>query len=166
MFFDDSWGLGQEKVDVRFHVLIFVGTWASFAMAHRRWRRMRQSRSWGPPASGGPSSNVKSHIVDGEVLTDTRGVDFGPYIRELVQKISESPFLKNRAISSGEEDSTLPRFAIDPEGKVTNLHLDESSHNGPLDRAAWNSIAQVETFPSLPKSFVATISALESYTAC
>jgi TonB family protein len=104
-------------------------------------------------ASSTPNSHPKGQTLGVEVLTDTRGVDFGPYIKQLIQKISESRFPIKTSMRSDEEGSTLLRFTIDSEGKVTNLYLDESSHDGALDHAAWDSIAQAKVFPPLPKSF-------------
>ena len=88
-----------------------------------------------------------------EILTDTQGVDFGPYIKQVVQKISEGSSTKEIGADSDHDRTSVLSFTITPDGKISALHLDESSRDSGLDRAAWQSITQAKTFPSLPKDF-------------
>ena len=88
-----------------------------------------------------------------EILTDTRGVDFGPYIKQVIQKISEGSSTKEIGADSDHDRTSVLSFTITPDGKISALHLDESSRDSGLDRAAWQSITQAKTFPPLPKDF-------------
>jgi TonB family protein len=88
-----------------------------------------------------------------EILTDTRGVDFGPYIKQVIQKISEGSSTKEIGADSDHDRTSVLSFTITPDGKISALHLDESSRDSGVDRAAWQSITQAKTFPPLPKDF-------------
>jgi TonB family protein len=88
-----------------------------------------------------------------EILTDTRGVDFGPYIKQVIQKISEGSSTKEIGADSDHDRTSVISFTITPDGKISALYLDESSRDSGVDRAAWQSITQAKTFPALPKDF-------------
>jgi TonB family protein len=88
-----------------------------------------------------------------EILTDTRGADFGPYIKQVMQKISEGTSTKVIGADSDRDRTSVLSFTITPDGKISALHLDESSRDSGVDRAAWQSITQAKTFPPLPKDF-------------
>jgi TonB family protein len=51
------------------------------------------------------------------------------------------------------EGSTLIRFTINKDGTVSAMHLDDSTHDQAIDRAAWGSITGVGQMPPLPKNF-------------
>jgi TonB family protein len=91
-----------------------------------------------------------------EILTDTMGVDFGPYLTRVVQVVKANwynlmppsvypPILKQGKLSI--------EFVILKDGKVSNMTLHTSSGDVPLDRAAWASITASTPFPPLPKEF-------------
>ncbi len=91
-----------------------------------------------------------------EVLTDTMGVDFGPYITRIVQIVKQNwysimpesvypPIFKKGKLSI--------EFVILKDGKVSGMALRTSSGDVPLDRAAWGSITASTPFPPLPKEF-------------
>ena len=90
-----------------------------------------------------------------EVLSDTQGVDFGPYLRRILGDIkrtwvpllpieTQSPLLK--------QGETLIRFTILPDGRLAAPSLDGSTHDMAIDKAAWNAITGTP-FPPLPKNF-------------
>jgi TonB family protein len=90
-----------------------------------------------------------------EILSDTRGVDFGPYIRQLMQTIRESwiGLLPDEARPPlNKEGVSLIRFTIEPDGKVSRMLIEGSTHDIALDRAAWGAIS-TNKFPALPKAF-------------
>ena len=93
------------------------------------------------------------HFLGVEVLTDTRGVDLAPYIKQVMQTISEGSSGKEIRTDSDHDRSSVLSLTITRDGKISSLHLDESSHDSGLDRAAWQSITQAKTFPPLPKDF-------------
>ena len=90
-----------------------------------------------------------------DVLSDTMGVDFGPYLNKVVREIYNNwiPLIPEEARpplnKSGE---TLIRFTILPNGTVGGMSLDGSTHDEALNRAAWGSV-NGQQFPPLPPEF-------------
>ena len=91
-----------------------------------------------------------------EILTDTQGVDFGPYVRKALGMIKKNwiPLIPEEARPPNSlQGETLIRFSILPDGKISAMHLDGSSQHTNIDRAAWGGIAAVGQFPPLPTEF-------------
>jgi TonB family protein len=109
------------------------------------------------PADANGGSQVQSgvHALSPSVdlLSDTQGVDFQPYMKLILSKIDGqwTPLLPADArLNPGE---TQIRFTINPDGTIAAMHLEGSSQNEALNRAAWGSITGVGHFPALPKDF-------------
>ena len=105
--------------------------------------------------SGAPQSapNQRSGV---EILTDTQGVDFGPYIKTALATIKKNwlPLIPEEARPpANAQGETLIRFTITPDGKISAMHLDQSSQHDNIDRAAWGAITGVGQFPPLPTEF-------------
>lgn len=91
-----------------------------------------------------------------EVLSDTQGVDFGPYLRRILGDIRRTwiPLIPEEARPPlNKQGETLIRFTILPDGRIGAMHLDGSTHDQAIDRAAWGGIVGVGQFPPLPASF-------------
>jgi TonB family protein len=105
-----------------------------------------------------PSSQFSSDQLSGkqgipmEVLTDTQGVDFTPYIRQLTQTTAKAYLAATPIPAGNDKRTTILSFSVNREGKLTKLHLDQSSRDGALDRAAWQSVQKLDGFP-LPAAF-------------
>jgi outer membrane biosynthesis protein TonB len=91
-----------------------------------------------------------------EVLSDTEGVDFGPYLNRVLQTI------KNNWYAQIPESARAPIFkrgklsivfAIKKDGEVDGMRLEASSGDTPLDRGAWGGITLSSPFPPLPPEF-------------
>lgn len=91
-----------------------------------------------------------------EILSDTRGVDFMPYLRDaledvrlrwlpVVPRVARAPRLKQGTVTI--------QFAIMRDGQVSKLRVDRSSGNRRMDRAAFNSVRASSPFPPLPPEF-------------
>jgi len=91
-----------------------------------------------------------------EVLSDTQGVDFGPYLSRVLQSIkvnwytlvpeeARPPLLKHGKVAI--------RFLITPDGKVAGLKVELPSGDIPLDRAAYGGITASDPFSPLPHEF-------------
>ena len=93
-----------------------------------------------------------------EVLSDTMGVDFEPYLRRVVNDVRMNwyslipdsalpPFLKKGKV--------MIEFVIEPNGNVAGMHVVEGNSSGDvaLDRAAWGGITKSNPFQPLPKEF-------------
>src|SRR5207244_3375441 len=91
-----------------------------------------------------------------DVLSDTMGVDFGPYlsrvlhdVREnwynLIPEIARAPLMKRGKVSI--------EFAILKDGRVAGMKLAAGSGDVALDRAAWGGVTGSNPFPPLPPEF-------------
>ena len=91
-----------------------------------------------------------------DVLSDTMGVDFGPYLQRVLHAVRENwyniipeaaraPLLKKGKVSI--------EFAIMKDGRVAGMQLDGGSGDTSLDRAAWGGITASNPFPPLPSEF-------------
>jgi len=90
-----------------------------------------------------------------EVLSDTMGVDFGPYLQRvlhdvrenwynLIPEVARAPIMKKGQLTI--------EFAILKDGRVAGMQL-TSSGDIALDRAAWGGITGSNPFPPLPPQF-------------
>ncbi len=91
-----------------------------------------------------------------EILSDTQGVNFNPYLRRILQEIYDQwiPLIPEEARPPLRKSGvTMIRFTILPDGTIGAMHLDGSTHDDALNRAAWGSITGVGQFPALPSQF-------------
>jgi TonB family protein len=91
-----------------------------------------------------------------DVLTDTMGVDFGPYLQRvlhdvrlnwynLIPESARAPIMKKGKVSI--------EFAITKNGSVAGMKLIATSGDVALDRGAWGGITASNPFPPLPDEF-------------
>lgn len=91
-----------------------------------------------------------------EILTDTMGVDFGPYLTRITEIVRNNwynllppsvypPILKQGKLSI--------EFFILKNGQVSGMQVHTTSGDVALDRAAWASITASNPFPPLPREF-------------
>ena len=103
----------------------------------------------GIPRSQGMQSNL-------DILSDTMGVDFGPYLARvlhdvrlnwynLIPEVARAPIMKKGKVSI--------EFAIMKDGSVKAMRLVSPSGDISLDRAAWGGITGSNPFPPLPNEF-------------
>ncbi len=109
----------------------------------------------------GPSLGQHSGAAGGaQILSDTQGVDFGPYMQKVIRETYRTwdpliPEEVNPPIGKRGEVEIV--FAILPNGRVEaqeplNMHLTGRSGDVALDRAAWGAI-QGADYPPLPREF-------------
>jgi TonB family protein len=91
-----------------------------------------------------------------EVLSDTMGVDFGPYLQRvlhdvrtnwynLIPESARAPLMKKGKLTI--------EFAIMKDGKVQGMRMAAGSGDVALDRGAWGGITSSSPFPPLPSEF-------------
>ena len=91
-----------------------------------------------------------------DVLSDTMGVDFGPYLARVLHDVRENwyriipesaraPLMKKGKVSI--------EFAILKNGQVAGLQIVGTSGDVALDRAAYGGITASKPFPPLPTEF-------------
>jgi hypothetical protein len=91
------------------------------------------------------------------IVSDTMGVDFGPYLAKVVQitRASWMPLIpKPSDLVTHKSARALIRVSILPNGRLEahSMVLEERSGNVSLDRAAWGAIV-TPNYPPLPVEF-------------
>ena len=97
-----------------------------------------------------------ARMGDAEIVTDTMGVDFGPYLQRVLHDVKKNwynlipesampPLLKKGRVSI--------EFAITKTGQIAGLHYVYGSGDVALDRAAYGGITSSNPFPQLPREF-------------
>ena len=88
------------------------------------------------------------------ILSDTRGVDFGPYLARVVFNVRRNWYsMIPVAARLGQKGRVVIVFEILKDGSVPELRLVGSSGSDPLDRAAAGAIQASNPFPPLPQEF-------------
>ncbi len=101
----------------------------------------------------GASAGIRSNM---DILSDTMGVDFGPYLArvlhdvrynwyQLIPEVARAPLMKRGKVSI--------EFAIMKDGSVAGLRVVAPSGDVSLDRAAYGGITASNPFPPLPGEF-------------
>lgn len=91
-----------------------------------------------------------------DILTDTMGVDFGPYLKRVLHDVKENWY---RVIPESAEPPISKKgkvaiqFLILKDGSVGGMKLEGPSGDIALDRAAWAGITGSNPFPPLPGEF-------------
>lgn len=91
-----------------------------------------------------------------QILSDTQGVDFGRYLQRLLGDVKRNwlPLIPEECRPPlNKQGITGVRFTIMPDGKISAMHLDYSTHDVAIDRAAWGSITALGQAQPLPKEF-------------
>jgi TonB family protein len=88
------------------------------------------------------------------ILSDTKGVDFGPYLARVVYAVRRNWYaVIPEAARLGQKGRVAIVFEIVKDGSVPQLRLVGSSGLEPLDRAALSGIRASIPFPPLPQEF-------------
>lgn len=95
-----------------------------------------------------------------EVLSDTQGVDFGPYLQRILQEVREHWYQAIPESAEMKKGKLQIEFAITKDGKVADMRLTAGSGDVALDRAAWAGISASNPFPPLPTEFTGPYLAL------
>ncbi len=88
-----------------------------------------------------------------EILSDTQGVDFGPYIQRILQDVRQNWYHLIPESAEMKKGKLALEFAIMKDGRVQGLQLTATSGDSALDRPALGSITASDPFPPLPKEF-------------
>ena len=91
-----------------------------------------------------------------QVISDTQGVDFSRYLQRLLADVRRNwlPLIPEEANSPlYKQGITGVRFTILPNGTISAMNLDYSTHDDAINRAAWGSIKSLGQAPPLPKEF-------------
>jgi len=88
-----------------------------------------------------------------EILSDTKGVIFGPYLQEVVSRVRRNWHDLIPADEVTKKGKLAIEFAIQKDGRITAMKLADSSGDVSLDRAAWGGITASNPLPALPGAF-------------
>lgn len=99
------------------------------------------------PAPGRQGSNL-------ELLSDPMGVDFRPYLLQILATVRRNWFaVMPESASHGLRGRVAVQFAVGKNGTVTKVVFGTQSGADALDRAAVASISMSNPFPPLPNEF-------------
>ena len=88
-----------------------------------------------------------------DILTDTQGVDFGPYLSELLGRMRAQWYAHIPGSVQTKRGRLAIEFRIQTNGQISEMRLVATSGDVALDRPAWDSIRTLNPFPELPKAF-------------
>ena len=88
-----------------------------------------------------------------EILSDTQGVDFSPYLQRVYQEVKAHWYELIPQSAEMKRGKLKIQFSILKDGRVADLQLAQSSGDTALDRPAWGSITGSDPFPPLPSEF-------------
>ena len=100
-----------------------------------------------------PNTNAQGAV---DILSDTLGVDFGPYLSRVLEEVRRNWYnlIPEEARSPLFKQGKLGiQFVINKNGSVEGMRLISPSGDVALDRAAWGGITASNPFPPLPKEF-------------
>jgi TonB family protein len=105
------------------------------------------------------------------ILSDTMGMDFGPYVKQIVSTVRRSwqillPSFEDAAMHKADPAAVV--FLINRDGKVDidDITILISSGASSLDRLARGSIVRSDPFPPLPKEFPVQSVRVRLYFSC
>lgn len=109
--------------------------------------------------SGDRGSGIRPHIDtrgDMEILSDTKGVDFGPYMKRLKVTIYDHwyPLIPESAMPPiSKKGRLIVEFAIMKDGTIRGMRLVAGSGDDALDTAAWGALTSAVPLDKLPNAF-------------
>src|SRR5579864_1696945 len=75
-----------------------------------------------------------------EILSDTQGVDFVPYLQRISQPLRQNWYILIPESAEQKKGKLTIEFAIAKDGQVTDMRLVASSGDRSLDAPAWGSV--------------------------
>jgi len=105
----------------------------------------------------GLGSTDQNRVKGGfNILSDTQGVDFGPYLARIRRPIMMNGYLlapESVRPPLMKHGRVIIRFFIMPDGSVKGMNIESSSGDVSIDRAAFGTILASAPFPPLPREF-------------
>ena len=106
-----------------------------------------------PPGMGPPPSRLRSAIAP-QILSDTHGVDFRPYIIRVLTAVRRNwQAVIPESARLGRRGVVTLQFAIAHDGSVPRLVISIPSGTEALDRAAVAGVSASDPFPPLPSEY-------------
>ena len=110
----------------------------------------------GHPSVGVLPSGPSSSGSAVELLSDPRGIDFRPYLTQILAAVRRNWFavIPESARMGMNRGRTLIQFSVSRNGSVPKLVIAKTSGHPPLDRAAVAGISASNPFPPLPGEYL------------
>jgi TonB family protein len=99
------------------------------------------------------AAHDKSQTGSIDILSDPLGVDFVPYLRDLLPIVRNNWYQAIPLNALTQKGKVAIEFAILKNGQLTGMKLFATSGSDPLDRAAWAGITASAPFQPLPTEF-------------
>jgi TonB family protein len=123
------------------------------------WSQVPAGAAWSPgtqtSTTGENSNEANGSRISVDVLSDTQGVQFGPYLRNLLAHVRKSwpAFMPNDEAKRG-ESTVIVEFEILPNGKIAHdAKIASSSGDAEVDQAAIFAVRYWKIFDPLPQEF-------------
>ena len=101
----------------------------------------------------GLGQRQKTDRMGPEILSDTMGVDFGPYMAIILREVKKNWISLIPESASYKKGEVSIIFTILKNGRVTGMSFVNGSGDVALDRAAYGGITASDPFPPLPAEF-------------
>jgi TonB family protein len=82
---------------------------------------------------------------------DTRGIDFGPWIRRFIAQVRRNWLIPQAAMI--DRGHVVLQFTVHRNGRITDLRVVRPSHNNAFNNAAYNAIASSNPLEPLPPEY-------------
>jgi TonB family protein len=119
-------------------------------------RPARPSTSFGSGSYGSGLHPRVDTAGNMEILSDTMGVDFGPYMKRLKVTVQDhwEPLIPEAALPPMmKKGRVVIEFAIMKDGTIAGMRMVGGSGDVALDRAAWGALTNAIPLPRLPVQF-------------
>ena len=88
-----------------------------------------------------------------DILSDTQGIDFGPYLQPVIAKVRQNWYRLIPASAETAKGKLAIEFTVLKNGQLSEMKLVARAGDASLDRAAWFGITASNPFPALPTEF-------------
>lgn len=88
-----------------------------------------------------------------DILSDTQGIDFGPYLQPVLAKVRQNWYRLIPASAEKAKGKLAIEFTVLKNGQISDMKLVARAGDASLDRAAWGGIRASNPFPALPAEF-------------
>ncbi len=134
----------------------YAGSMSAGSAVQQAARAVADGRASGSGQSGDFGLGTGAHgrqVGNLEILSDTQGVDFGPYLQRVLHDVRENWYPLIPESAQMKHGNLIIEFAIMKDGSVQGLRIVASSNDVALDRPAYGSITASNPFPALPTDF-------------
>lgn len=134
----------------------FIGSMLLCAIAGVTQASQPGPQTTAPPSTWDQDQKQQKPRGQLEVLTDTQGVNFGPYLDKVISTVRSNWYLlipEEARPPQLKKGKVAIQFAIVPDGKVVGITVSTPSGDVPMDRAAWGAIVASAPFDHLPQQF-------------